>query len=261
MSDPLTLTVARSAGILTITFNRPRVNAMNETMARETLSALDEARRDESVRVVVLTGSGHVFCAGQEMSEMEQGAGRISYREHMERTYNPLVTCLQALPKPVLAGINGAAAGAGLGIALCCDLRLACESAVLHYGFSRLGLGPDSGVSYWLPRLAGYGRALGLVLLDEPVDAQQALRMGLVNRVVPDQDFVSELSSLAARLARGPTQAYALAKHALQFGQSAPLSESLENEGRVQELASKTRDHLEGVRAFLEKRAPDFRGT
>jgi 2-(1,2-epoxy-1,2-dihydrophenyl)acetyl-CoA isomerase len=260
VSDYLTLIVTRSAGILTITFNRPKVNAMNETMARESLGALDEASRDETVRAVVLTGSGRAFCAGQEMSEMEQAAGKISYREHMERTYNPLVMRLQALPKPVLAGINGPVAGAGLGIALSCDLRLACESAVLRYGFSRLALGPDSGVSYWLPRLAGYGRALDLVLLDEPVEARQALQMGLVNRVVPDEDFASELSSLAGKLAHGPTQAYALAKHALQFGQSAPLSESLENEGRVQELASRTRDHLEGVRAFREKRQPDFQG-
>lgn len=260
MPEYLTLIVTRSAGIMTITFNRPKVNAMNEAMARETISALEDASRDEAVRVVVLTGSGRAFCAGQEMSEMQQAAGKISYREHMERTYNPLVMRIQTLPKPVLAGINGPATGAGLGIALSCDLRLACESAVLRYGFSRLGLGPDSGVSYWLPRLVGYGRALDLVLIDEPINAQQALGLGLVTRFVPDQDFARELAALAQKLASGPTQAYALAKHALQFAQSAPLSETLENESRIQEAASRTHDHLEGIRAFVEKRPPVFSG-
>ncbi|MGA2112397.1 MAG: enoyl-CoA hydratase [Anaerolineales bacterium] len=261
MPEYLTLLVTRSAGILTITFNRPKVNAMNEAMARETISALEEASRDEELRVVVLTGSGRAFCAGQEMSEMQEAAGKISYREHMERTYNPLVLRLQSLPKPVLAGINGPVAGAGLGIALSCDLRLASESAVLRYGFSRLGLGPDSGVSYWLPRLVGYGQALDLVLMDEPISAQRALQMGLVSRIVPDRDFASELASLAQKLASGPTQAFALAKHALQFAQSAPLSETLGNESQVQEVASRTQDHLEGVRAFVQKRQPVFRGN
>lgn len=260
MTGYLTLLVTRSAGVLTIAFNRPTVNAMNEAMARETISALEEASRDPAVRVVVLTGTGRTFCAGQEISEMEQAAGTISYREHMERTYNPLITRLQSLPQPVLAGINGPVTGAGLGIALSCDLRLACESAVLRYGFSRMGLGPDSGVSFWLPRLVGYGRALELVLADEPIHAPEALRMGLVTRVVPDRDFASELASLARKLASGPTQAYALAKHALQQAQSASLIDALENEGRIQELASKTQDHLEGIRAFLEKRPPAFRG-
>ncbi len=260
MSSYNTVLTELHEGIFTLTFNRPKANALNREMALETLAALDSAGADPAVRVIVMTGSGRFFCAGQDMGDFESSAGKVSYREHLEETYNPLVLKMQATPKPIVGGINGPAVGAGLGIALACDVRVANDSAQLRYGFTRLGLAPDSGVAYWLPRLMGYAPALAMAMLDEPLDAAQAYRMGLVSRIFSDAEFPFGLIEVAHRLAHGPTRALALTKRAFLAAQQASLASALDTEGELQQQASLTRDHLEGVRALLEKRTPDFQG-
>ena len=260
MPDYSTLLIDFSEGILTLTLNRPRANALNRVMALELLQALEEADAKEEVRVIVLTGSGRFFCAGQEMSDFAAAAGKVSYRAHLEETYNPLVLKIRRARAPVIAGLNGAAVGAGLGLALACDVRVAAESAQLRYGFTRLGLAPDTGVSYWLPRLSGYAPALAMALLDEPLDAAQAFRMGLVSRIFPETEFGYGLRELARALASGPTLALALTKRAFAQAQELSLEAALEAEGTLQEEASRSSDHLEGVHAFLEKRPPHFTG-
>ena len=260
MSSYNTLLTEFHEGIFTLTFNRPKANALNGEMALETLAALRGAAADPEVRVVVITGNGRFFCAGQDMGDFESSAGKISYRKHLEETYNPLVLQMQATPKPIVGGINGPAVGAGLGLALACDVRVATDSAQFRYGFTRLGLAPDSGVAYWLPRLMGYAPALAMAMLDEPLDAAQAYRMGLVSRIFTEAEFPFGLLEIAHRLAHSPTKALGLTKRVFLAAQHSSLESALDLEGHVQEEASHTRDHLEGVSAFLQKRTPDFKG-
>jgi 2-(1,2-epoxy-1,2-dihydrophenyl)acetyl-CoA isomerase len=260
MSSFNTLLTDFHEGILTLTFNRPKANPLNREMALETIAALDAAGADPAVRVVVITGSGKFFCAGQDMGDFESSAGKVSYREHLQETYNPLVLKMQTTPKPVVAGVNGPAVGAGLGLALACDLRVATDTAQFRYGFTRLGLAPDSGVAYWLPRLMGYAPALAMAMLDEPLEAAQAYRLGLVSRIFTEDEFPFGLIEFAHRLAHGPTRALALTKRAFLAAQHASLASALEVEGELQQQASLTHDHLEGVGAFLQKRTPDFKG-
>jgi len=244
-------------GILTLTLNRPEtINALTTELLRELGKAIKEASAPE-VRVVVLQGAGRGFCSGQDLREFE--GQRISYKNHL-RHYRPVVEGLAALEKPVIAAIHGAAAGAGLSLALACDLRIAAADAVLTTGFSKIGLIPDAGMNYYLPRLAGYAKAFELAVLSGRIKAEEALAMGLVNKVVPVEAFAVEVARLAGELAQGPSKAYGLIKRALRRSASASLEEMLEYEALLQEVAGRSEDHQEGVQAFYEKRPPRFQG-
>ena len=246
---------------LILTLSRPeRANAFNFEMLRELRQALDKAAADETVRCVLLTGAGGSFCTGHDITEMlEAQEGKVSYREHLEATYNPLVVQIRRLEKPVIAALNGPVAGAGLGVALACDLRVAAETASLTVGFSRIGLVPDSAVSLLLPALIGLGRATELTFTNQPVTAAQALEWGLVNRVVPDAALMAAASQFAGRLASGPVGAYGLTKRLFNRTVLPNLEEALAYEGELQEIASQGAEHREGVKAFIEKRPPKFR--
>ncbi len=252
--------VDRQDGVLTITLNRPEVlNALTDRMLRDLDGALRRAARDDAVRCVVLTGAGRGFCAGQDLRDAA-GAEAGFLREALRTRYNPVILLMRTMDKPVLAAVNGVAAGAGCSLALAADLRLASDRATFIQAFSRVGLIPDSGATYLLPRLVGVGRALELIFTAEPLGAEDALRLGLVNRVVPHDDLLAQAQALAARLAAGPTRAFGLAKRAVAYGLSATLEQALEYEAMLQEIAGRTADYREGVAAFLDKRPPRFAG-
>jgi len=254
-----TLIVEQRDGVMTITLNRPEVlNAVNDLMAQELRDALRTAARDAAVRCLVITGAGRGFCSGQDLRD--RAAGDRSYREHLRATYNPVITQIHTLEKPVLAAVNGVAAGAGCSLALAADLRIASDRASFIEVFARIGLVPDSGSSWFLPRLIGPGKAFEMIYTTDPVDAQEAYRIGLVNRIVPHDDLQSKTMELAARLAAGPTRAYGLARRAVHYALGASLEQALEYEAHLQEIAGRSADHREGVAAFLEKRDPRYTG-
>ncbi|MCW2944254.1 MAG: putative enoyl-CoA hydratase/isomerase [Actinoallomurus sp.] len=249
-------------GVATITLNRP--DAMN-SLTVETKTALREAveraRDDTAARAVILTGAGRAFCAGQDLREhaanLEAGRGLDgTVRDH----YNPLVLALAELPKPVVAAVNGVAAGAGASLAFACDLRIASEKASFATAFTRIGLAPDSGMSWTLQRLVGRAKALELLLLAEPVRAAEALELGLVNRVVPADRLGAEARELAARLAAGPTAAYGAVKAAVDHASAGDLASALRKEAELQEACAATADHANATKAFLQKEQPVFDG-
>jgi 2-(1,2-epoxy-1,2-dihydrophenyl)acetyl-CoA isomerase len=247
------------AATLILTLNRPeRANAFTLELIRELQEAFKQAASDSQVRVVVLTGAGRVFGAGQDIPEMRSASGEISYREHLLETYNPLVLQIRHIEKPVIAAINGPCAGASLGIALGCDIRVASEGANFVVGFNGIGLIPDSAVSLLLPVLIGLGRAQEFTFTNQPITAQQALEWGLVNRVCPPDELMPETMKLAARLAAGPTGAYGLTKQAFNKAVLPNLEEVLNTEADLQEIAGHNKEHKEGVAAFLEKRIPKY---
>lgn len=258
---PDTIVTAQDAGVLTITLNRPDVlNAFNDQMSTEMQDALRQAERDDNVRCLVLTGAGRGFCSGQDLRD-RAGDREFSFVASLRRRYNPIIMKLRTIEKPVLAAVNGVAAGAGCSLALACDLRLASENASFIELFARVGLVPDSGSTYFLPRLVGLGKAFELCSLTDPVSAQDALRMGLVNWVASEHDFPSRTAEIAGRLAEGPTRGFGLIKRALNHNLSVDLAAALDYEAMVQEIAGRTADHSEGVSAFLEKRKAKFTGT
>lgn len=257
-----TIKVDLAGRVATITLNRPRVlNAFTPEMNGELRAALRELGQEPSCRAIVLTGAGRAFCAGQDLETRRRifEAGQVPHlAESLRQNYNPLVVQMRALPQPILAAVNGVAAGAGMSLALACDLRMAAASARFIQSFVRVGLGQDSGSSFALPRLVGLGRAQELALLGEPLDAETALRVGLVNWVVPDEELGARAAEVAERLARGPRQAQALIKRGLYRCQALGLDAALEYEADLQELAGRGPEFREGVAAFREKRAPRF---
>ncbi|HMK07805.1 MAG TPA: enoyl-CoA hydratase-related protein [Anaerolineales bacterium] len=257
--DP-TLLSAQAGGVLTLTLNRPRANAFDSALIELLLEALRRAEADPSVRCLVLTGAGRFFSAGQDVSALGAVDGQVSFRRHLERTYNRLILRLRRLEKPVVGAINGPAAGAGLGLALAADIRLAARSARFVFGFTGIGLTTDSATSLMLPLLVGLGRASEIAFINEPLSAEAALSFGLVNRVVADEDLAGEAAALAARLAAGPTRALGLTKRAFNHAVLPRLEEVLDYEAHMQEIAGRTADHREGLAAFLAKREAVFRG-
>jgi 2-(1,2-epoxy-1,2-dihydrophenyl)acetyl-CoA isomerase len=243
--------------VLTITLNRPKVNAFNLEMIEAAQAAFKQAGRDSQVRCVLLSGNGNVFSAGQDITEVKK-AEDTSFRYHLLHTYNPLVLQIRQLEKPVMAAINGAVSGAALGIALACDLRIAADTARFVVGFLGIGLGPDSAVSLFLPALIGLGRATEYTFSNAPIFADQALALGLVNRVVPAADLSQRAFEWASLLALGPVHAFGLSKRAFNKAVLGNLEQVLDYEAYIQDIASRGVEHKEGVRAFLEKRSPQF---
>lgn len=248
-------------GAATLTLNRPGAfNALNDAMAEEILDGLRQAGKDASIRALLVTGAGKAFCSGQDLKAISDMAGTRSISEHLALTWHAIVRRLRELEKPSVAAINGVAAGAGCSLALACDLRVASEAASLMVVFSKVGLVPDSGATWALPRLVGMGKALELAYLAEPVDAPSALQLGLVNRVVPADRLIEEAGALARRLAEGPTLAYGLTKRAMNRASTMAFHEALEYEAMLQDVAGRSADHVEGVRAFIENRPARFEG-
>lgn len=248
-------------GVLWLTMNRPEAhNSFTVPMMEGLHSAFKDAGKNPGVRAVVLTGSGKAFCAGQDLREhMER---KPSFLDELRDRYNPLVLKIRNLPKPVIAAVNGVAAGAGMSLALACDFRICAPEAKFYTSFVKIGLVPDSGNFFWLGSQIGFSRALELEMTGRPVSAEEAERWGLVNRVVPAENLVSETAAFAKSLAEGPAQAFALMKQMLQRALFArDLPSLLEEEALLQEAAGRTRDHAEGLKAFVEKRAPRFTGN
>ncbi|MFI6818495.1 enoyl-CoA hydratase-related protein [Nonomuraea sp. NPDC050328] len=251
-----------SEHVATITLDRPEaMNSLTAEVKTALLEALGRAAADPEVRAVLLTGSGRAFCAGQDLREhaanLEAGRGLAgTVQEH----YNPIVTLITTMDKPVIAAVNGVAAGAGASLAFACDLRVAADKAKFAMAFAGIGLAPDSGASWTLQRLVGPARAAELLILGEPLDAARALELGLVTRVVPADELAKTARELAVRLAQGPTKAYAATRRALAYAATHTLEESLALEAELQDACAATEDHRNATRAFLAKEQPTFIG-
>jgi 2-(1,2-epoxy-1,2-dihydrophenyl)acetyl-CoA isomerase len=249
--------------VATITLARPdKMNAFNATMHAELREALDNCEREEAVSVVVLTGEGRAFSSGQDLTvDLKRDEhGRLDLGPALTRDYNPLVLKLSNYPKPIIAALNGPAVGASMNIALACDIVVAARSAYLQEAFAKIGLIPDAGGTWILPRLIGPKLALALMLSAEPVSAEDAHRMGLVYKVFDDDSFAVDVAAFAARLAAGPGLAYRLTKQAVAQSLSNDLEKQLDLEARLQGEAGSSHDFMEGVAAFREKRPPRFEG-
>lgn len=251
-------------GVLTVTLNRPDcLNAFNDPMSFELQDALKQAEKDGKVRCVILTGAGRGFSAGQDLqsrSISSQNGGTPHLGESIRKRYSPIINKLRTMEKPVIAMVNGVAAGAGASIALACDMRIVSEKASFLQAFIKVGLIPDSGACWLLPRLVGMGKALELAMTGDKINAETALSLGLVNRVVAEDQLLSETRTLATQLAQGPTRALGLIKRAMNKAMSVDLAEYLEYEADLQEIAGRTHDFTEGVSAFVEKRPAAFAG-
>ena len=255
--------VSLEAGVLRVTLNRPeKLNALNPEMHQLVRRALERALDEVEVRVVLLTGAGRGFCAGQDLSERDvsPGAAAIDLSVSLGSHYNPIVRRLRELPKPVVCAVNGVAAGAGANLALACDIVIAARSASFVQSFARIGLVPDSGGTWFLPRLVGAARAMGLALLGEKLTAEQAVEWGLIWKVFDDAKLMDESLQLARTLAEGPTKGYGLIKRAMHSSSDNSLEAQLDLERDLQRDAGHSADYREGVSAFKEKRAPRFKG-
>jgi 2-(1,2-epoxy-1,2-dihydrophenyl)acetyl-CoA isomerase len=247
-----------AGGIATITLNRPEsLNALNAEMRRELLEAVKDLRRDELIRAAIITGAGRGFCSG---ADLRGGGSEREFRRVLVTEYNPLISALRELPKPVVAAVNGVAAGAGVSLALAADLIVASEEARFILAFVRIGLVPDSGATRTLVRGLGRHRAAQLILTGDPLSAAEAADAGLLAAVVPPAQLEDAARELAGRLAAGPTRAIGFAKRMINAAEDVTLAESLALEAALQELAGRTEDHAEGVAAFGEKREPRFSG-
>ncbi len=250
----------RSDRVATLTLTRPdALNSFNRQLKEELLAALRAAERDRTVRVVILTGAGRAFSAGQDLRE-RQAPGAADLGTELRERYNPIVLQMRRMEKPIIGAINGVAAGAGCSLALACDLRLAADSAQFIEVFGRVGLVPDTGSTWFLPRLVGYARAAELIFTTDPLTAADAERIGLVNRVVPAERLMAETRGLASRLAAAAPLALALSKRALNRAMESDLTSTLDYEAQLQAIAGRSSDHAEGVAAFVEKRAARFTG-
>jgi 2-(1,2-epoxy-1,2-dihydrophenyl)acetyl-CoA isomerase len=260
----VSLKLSIEQGVAAIVLDRPDVmNALNRELGLELLDAVTKSAADHAVRCIVLTGAGRGFCAGEDLGALaetyERGDSPGLGQTLIER-YNPLVRAIREAPKPVVAALNGVAAGAGASIALACDFRIASENAKLILAFIKVGLVPDSGGIWFLARMVGAAKAWELAATGAPLSAQEALDLGLVNNVVAAGTFEEEWKAFATTLASGPTRAFALTKSLLEKAATSTLDEQLDLEVEAQAEAGRTSDHLEGVRAFLGKRAPNFGG-
>jgi len=253
----------RTGGVATVRLNRPEaMNSLDLATKRALLAALQEVAADEAVRCVVLTGTGRAFCVGQDLKEhvglLAEGADALftTVPDH----YNPIVTLLSTMDKPVVAAVNGVAAGAGAAFAFAADLRIVADTAGFNLAFTGIALSSDSGSSFWLPRLVGVAKAKELLLMPRTVRADEAMELGLATQVVPADDFEAAVQEIATRLAAGPTKAYGAIRRAVEFSATHTLAESLAHEGELMTLTGSTQDHRAAVDAFLAKEKPRFEG-
>ncbi len=243
-----------------ITLNRPeKFNSFNREMALLFQAHLDECASVHDIRCVYITGAGKAFSAGQDLSELV-GENPVGIDQILSEHYNPIITRIRNLPKPVVAAVNGVAAGAGANIALCCDIVVAAQSSSFLQAFSKIGLIPDSGGTYFLPRLIGWQKASALMMLGEKVSSTEAERLGMIYKVFADENFSEESLKIANTLAQMPTKGLAFTKHALNYSLNSSLESQLLTEDELQRKAASTYDYNEGVAAFLEKRTPVFKG-
>jgi 2-(1,2-epoxy-1,2-dihydrophenyl)acetyl-CoA isomerase len=257
-----TIEVTVKDGVCTITMQRAEVlNAFNNLLTTELAKALNDASRDKNVRVVIITGSGRAFSSGQDLADLKEKyvpGHEPHLGEDLKKRYDPIVKRIHTMEKPVIASVNGVAAGAGCSLALACDMRIASEHASFIEVFVNVGLIPDSGSTWTLPRLVGFGRAMELCLTGRPVKAEEALSIGLVNQVVPADELEEATNKIATRLASLPAKAISLTKRLLNQSFENDFKEQLTQEAYAQETAGRTHDHFEGVVAFIEKRKPNF---
>ena len=264
MTTRAPLRVERDGALTVITLDRPDVlNAFDEPLTSALTAAVMDTAGDASVRAVVITGAGRAFSAGQDLNDraMQVDAGaELHLGDELRRRYHPLIAAIREMRKPVVAAVNGVVAGAGLGVAVACDVRVAAASAVFRAAWSRVGLVPDAGSAFFLPRIVGFGRAMDMILTGEPVSAEDALRIGLVTRVWPDAEFADGWRAYARTLAQGATEAYALSKEGLNAAWDRDFASFLDLESSLQDRAGRTRDYAEGIRAFASKRSARFEG-
>ena len=256
MSDEVILHEVKE-GVLTLTLNRPKANAFDSPMVALMQGFLKETARDNGVRCVLLKANGKLFSAGQDVTEFG-GGEHVSFRKHLLKNYNPLILQMRRLEKPILAAIQGPTAGAALGIALACDLRIGTPEARFVVGFGGIGLAPDSAVSLLLPTIIGLGRAAQATFFNEPISAEQALDWGLLNALVPAEELETKAWDWASRLAKGPAGAMGISKRDFNKAMLPNLEEVLDYEAHNQEIAGGGADHKEGLAAFLEKREPKY---
>ncbi len=251
--------IENAVGIIRL--NRPTVfNSFNRAMALEVQAALDQCNHDHNVRAIYLTGEGKAFCAGQDLQEVSNPTNAPSFKTILGEHYNPIIERLRSIEKPIVCGVNGVAAGAGANIALACDITVAAESAAFIQAFSKIGLVPDSGGTYFLPRLIGFAKASALMMLGEKVSATDAAEMGMIYKTLPNEGFDEAALSITKQLAQMPTKGLGYTKRLLNMSFENILSEQLEAEDKYQTLAGGTADYREGVAAFLEKRKAVFKG-
>ncbi len=255
-----TLIYTVTENVCTITLNRPEVyNAFNEVMKTEVNDALKQVEKDNTVRCIVICGAGDkAFCSGQDLKE--HGSSKRSLKESLEKSYNPMILKIRSIEKPIIAMINGVAAGAGCSLALACDMRFMSSSAKLIEVFIRIGLIPDSGSHWFLPRLVGMAKAFEYAATGRDISAEEAERVGLVNKIFPSETLRVETMAFALKLSQSPTKTIGLIKRTLNKSLMSDLPSLLEYEAIIQQIASETEDHREGVQSFLEKRPPKFIG-
>lgn len=259
--DYETILFAVKDSVATITLNRPdKLNAFNDQMINETTAAFKQTSREKEIRCVVLTGNGRAFSSGQDLAEVMERGDAFSIGEHLRHGYHRLIRQMVRLEKPIIGAINGIAAGAGCGIALATDIRIAADSASFMLAFSKVGLVPDSGTNWLLPRLIGQARAYEMAITADKIPAETALAWGMVNRVVPAAQLMETVAAWAGSLAAGPTLAYGLTKRAMNQAWHSDLFDALAYEAHLQEIAGRSHDNKEGVTAFLEKREAQFKG-
>lgn len=263
-NPPQTIAVDTADLVCTIKLNRPETfNAFNDALSKELAEALKIAERDANVRAIIITGEGKAFSSGQDLGDLKTKyvPGHVPHLgDDLRRRYDPIIKKIASMPKPVIAAVNGVAAGAGCSLALACDIRIVSEQASFIEVFINVGLIPDSGSTWFLPRLVGLGKAMELCMTGQKVDAAEALRLGIANKVVPADQLMAEAKALAGKLASLPGVGLALTKKLLIESFERDLNSQLEAEAYTQDTAGRTADHFEGVTAFIEKRKPAFKG-
>ncbi|HUN80278.1 MAG TPA: enoyl-CoA hydratase-related protein [Phycisphaerae bacterium] len=256
-----TLLISDSAGTRTITLNRPDdLNSIDDRVTKELQAELRGVVKDRGIRCLVLTGAGRGFCAGQDLKSVMERKGPFDFTEALRKRYNPVISALKALEIPTIASINGVAAGAGWSLALACDLRIASTKAKFVSAFSKIGLVPDSGMTWTLPRLVGLAKALEIAWIGDPISAETALQLGLVNRLAEPEELARVTGEWANALAKSATKGLGLTKRAMYAAIGNDLDVQLEYEAQLQGVAGKTKDYSEGVKAFIEKRPAEFTG-